>query len=70
MPPFPWYTMDSAVSLVPSSDTQFKPQDESLDPKAICCKFDRDTAAKLRAMPDRSAFIRQAVEQALNQLGQ
>jgi len=46
---------------MPSSDTQFKAQPGSFDPKPICCKFDRDTAAKLRAMPDRSAFIRAAV---------
>jgi len=34
----------------------------------ICVRFDRAADAKLRAMADRSAFIREAVLQALAQL--
>lgn len=34
---------------------------EQLDRTPICVRFDKDTAAKLRAMPDRSDFIRRAV---------
>lgn len=38
---------------------------ESLDPTPVCVRFSADVAAKLRAMSDRSAFIREAVEKAL-----
>lgn len=39
--------------------------DEPLDEKPICIRFPQSAAAKLRAMPDRSAFIREAVLKAL-----
>jgi hypothetical protein len=50
---------------VPRSDTQFKPVGDGLDEKPICCRFDQATSALLRAMPDRSVFIREAVRVAL-----
>ena len=42
--------------------------DEPLDESPICVRFRQSDAVKLRAMPDRSSFIRLAVEKALRQL--
>ena len=41
------------------------PEDLSDRGAPICCRFSRDVDAKLRAMSDRSAFIRDAVAKAL-----
>ena len=39
--------------------------DEPLDTKPICVRFPQSIADALREMPDRSEFIRQAVQAAM-----
>ena len=52
------------MQAMPSSDTQYKPLPDSLAPKPICCKFSKEVDAWLRERPDRSEFIRAAVDAA------
>ena len=53
------------MSQVPREESQFQQSGEQPWGKPICVRFDPDTEAQLRAMPDRSAFIRDAVAKAL-----
>ena len=52
---------------MPQEDTQFKknPAHTAMERKPICCKFPPEADAFLRAHPDRSGFIRDAVLQAI-----
>jgi hypothetical protein len=46
---------------MPREDSQFQQAGVQPVGKPICVRFDPDTDEKLRAMPDRSDFIRRAV---------